>query len=42
MKRFLLCVVFLLSCLFLYMAFPVLADAVFDDVTINPNVKKRL
>mgnify|MGYP004475291379 CR=1 FL=1 len=31
MKRFLLCVVFLLSCLFLHMASPVWANAVFDD-----------
>ena len=31
MKRFLLCVVFLLSCLFLHMAPPVWADVVFDD-----------
>ena len=31
MKRFLLCVVTLLSCLFLHAAPPVWADAVFDD-----------
>ena len=31
MKRFLLCVVFLLSCLFLHVTPPACADAVFDD-----------